>query len=468
MYAKPSGADRYPGRHSYAGSRDYPGKRSSPSRRRPVSVADVRRSCLTVLIMLVVQYVLGIFLNLYVSIPASDHDAGFMHEIVSAPLSLTVHALLGLALLGAGIAVVVRAVAAGSRELTVLGAVSLAAMFGAFAAGEFFVRDGGSAGASMMMALLASVALLCYIAALTVASLPSRTAAAGQPPPTEMFAEDELGSAPQYGVIEEYGPEAGYETGSYETDSYEGNGYESGSYEGDGYEAGYQGNGHRAEDYRAGGYEGDGYGADHFDAEGYAVHPYEGQRYERNGYDGESYGAADYEPPAAMPPVPVQGSPKLPHRQPQTHPMPGQPAPMPGRPAPVPGRLVPGQRAERRSHRRLPDEWQPEQWQPDREQPERRLPDQRQPERRLPDQWQPERPLPDQWQPATWQYEQPEQDNWQPEPEHWQPSRPRPDQWQPSRPEQDRPVSGPRHAATRDGWPAPSPRRSSGPRYRDE
>jgi quinol-cytochrome oxidoreductase complex cytochrome b subunit len=68
----------------------------------------MRKPCLRVLIMLVVQYALGVFLNLYVNIPASDSDAGFAHEISSAPLSLTLHALLGLALIAAAIAAVVR------------------------------------------------------------------------------------------------------------------------------------------------------------------------------------------------------------------------------------------------------------------------------------------------------------------------------------------------------------------------
>jgi hypothetical protein len=48
----------------------------------------------------------------------------------------------------------------------VLAAAGLTAIGGAFASGEIFVRNGQSA-ASLAMALLTGVALLCYIGALT-------------------------------------------------------------------------------------------------------------------------------------------------------------------------------------------------------------------------------------------------------------------------------------------------------------
>src|ERR1700693_5456659 len=68
--------------------------------------AGVREACLAVLIMLVVQYGLGIFLNLYVTVPASDQHPGLAQEIASGPVSLTIHALLGLMLLAAAIVLI--------------------------------------------------------------------------------------------------------------------------------------------------------------------------------------------------------------------------------------------------------------------------------------------------------------------------------------------------------------------------
>ena len=56
---------------------------------RPLGRTGLRRVCLATLIMLVVQYGLGIFLNLYVAVPASDAHAGIFAEIATAPLALT-------------------------------------------------------------------------------------------------------------------------------------------------------------------------------------------------------------------------------------------------------------------------------------------------------------------------------------------------------------------------------------------
>ncbi len=135
--------------------------------------AGLRRVSLAVLIMLVAQYGLGIFLNLYVAIPASDAHAGIFGEIATAPLALTVHALLGLALIGTAILLVVRAVGVGNRLLSVLAAAGLTAIGGAFGAGEIFVRNGQS-GASLAMAILTGVALLCYVGTLALATTAQR------------------------------------------------------------------------------------------------------------------------------------------------------------------------------------------------------------------------------------------------------------------------------------------------------
>jgi hypothetical protein len=133
---------------------------------RRTELEGVRRVSLAALVMLVVQYGLGIILNLYIAVPASDAHAGLMQEIASGPLMLTLHALLGLALIGAALVLLVRAVRLQDRVIAVLAATGLTAIGGAFASGEIFVHNGQS-GASLAMALLTGVALLCYIAALT-------------------------------------------------------------------------------------------------------------------------------------------------------------------------------------------------------------------------------------------------------------------------------------------------------------
>src|ERR1700685_252937 len=141
--------------------------RVAPGRHiRRAGLEGVRRISVAALVMLVVQYGLGIVLHLYIAGPASDAHAGLMQEIASGPLMLTVHALLGLALIGAALVLLIRAVRLGDRAIALLAAAGLTAIGGAFASGEIFVRNGQSAG-SMAMALLTGVALLCYIGALT-------------------------------------------------------------------------------------------------------------------------------------------------------------------------------------------------------------------------------------------------------------------------------------------------------------
>ena len=137
--------------------------------------AGLRRLSLAALIMLVAQYGLGIVLNLYVAVPAADAHAGIFTEIATAPLALTVHALLGLALIGTAILLVIKAVGAGDRLLAVLATAGLTAIGSAFGAGEIFVKN-GQPGASLAMAILTSVALLCYVGTLALAAAPRRPA----------------------------------------------------------------------------------------------------------------------------------------------------------------------------------------------------------------------------------------------------------------------------------------------------
>jgi hypothetical protein len=145
------------------------GRVASGKHVRRAELEGVRRVSLAALVMLVVQYGLGIILNLYVAVPASDAHGGLMQEIASGPLMLTLHALLGLALIGAALVLLIRAVRLQDRMIAVLAATGLTAIGGAFASGEIFVRNGQS-GASLAMALLTGVALLCYIGTLTQVS----------------------------------------------------------------------------------------------------------------------------------------------------------------------------------------------------------------------------------------------------------------------------------------------------------
>jgi hypothetical protein len=129
------------------------------------SVLKPFRVCLVTLLALVIQYSLGMILNLYVTVPASDQHASFMQEVETAPFTLTVHVLLGLVLIGAAAVFMIRAIGTGDGLVIALAAAGLGAVLGAFAAGEAFVRDGQTS-ISLTMTILTGAALACYIAAL--------------------------------------------------------------------------------------------------------------------------------------------------------------------------------------------------------------------------------------------------------------------------------------------------------------
>jgi hypothetical protein len=135
--------------------------------------ADLRTVCLTTLIALVVQFVLGMILNLYATVPSSDAHAGYLQEILNGPAYLTVHVLLGIALICAAVLLLIRAISGGNRAIASLAATGLAAILGAFAAGEIFVRNGQD-DASLWMAILTGAALMSYIGALNLMRVTAR------------------------------------------------------------------------------------------------------------------------------------------------------------------------------------------------------------------------------------------------------------------------------------------------------
>jgi hypothetical protein len=134
----------------------------STANARRMGRAGLHWACLVVLIGLVIQLVLGMILNLYITIPAADARASYLREIETAPGILTAHALVALLLLAAAGILLLRAIALRDMAVITPAAAGLAALLGAFAAGEVFVRN-GERSASLSMTVLTGVALLCNI-----------------------------------------------------------------------------------------------------------------------------------------------------------------------------------------------------------------------------------------------------------------------------------------------------------------
>jgi hypothetical protein len=120
--------------------------------------AALRGTCMGAAVLLIIQFGLGMGVNLYVALPGHK---SFLSTVFGSA-ALAAHAIVAVLLLGAAIAAVVRAVRA--RRAIVLTSVGLAAVLAAGIAGSSFVSN-QSNGASLGMALATAVAMFCYVAA---------------------------------------------------------------------------------------------------------------------------------------------------------------------------------------------------------------------------------------------------------------------------------------------------------------
>lgn len=121
----------------------------------------LRRGSLAVLTLIVAEYAIGMYVNLYVTIPRGDHDRGLGEAIANGPAALSLHAVIGLALAIGAVGLLVLAIRGRRPGAITLAAAGLVFVAGAAAAGTGFTRS-GDAGASMGMAVFTGAGLLCY------------------------------------------------------------------------------------------------------------------------------------------------------------------------------------------------------------------------------------------------------------------------------------------------------------------
>jgi hypothetical protein len=135
-------------------------------------IGALRTNSFAAIVMLLIELGLGVNVNLYVTLPASDHGKGllaaFGGAITGGPLVLTLHALLGTLLLVTGISAVVRASLAHHTALIAVASVALGALLVAWVSGTRFVGDMSNE-TSFAMALATTVAILCYAIILFIA-----------------------------------------------------------------------------------------------------------------------------------------------------------------------------------------------------------------------------------------------------------------------------------------------------------
>jgi hypothetical protein len=143
--------------------------RRAAGRDKAVRLARLRRSSLVAVVMLIVQFILGMIYNLYGTAPTSTKSIG----LFSSP-DLALHVVLGILLFLAAVGELVQAIGVRHALSVWMSAVGLLSILGAGFAGLGFTGSGAN-GASLGMSLAFAVALACYV--VLVFALPSPTSA---------------------------------------------------------------------------------------------------------------------------------------------------------------------------------------------------------------------------------------------------------------------------------------------------
>jgi hypothetical protein len=140
-------------------------------------IGGLRANSLAAVVMLVIEFALGVVVNLYAKLPPSDAGktlfSAFGAAVTDGPVALTLHALLGTLLLITGISALVRASLLRRGVLITVTGVALLAILLAWLSGTRFVADSGN-GESLVMALATGVAIVCYAGILFGTGEPAR------------------------------------------------------------------------------------------------------------------------------------------------------------------------------------------------------------------------------------------------------------------------------------------------------
>ena len=142
----------------------------------PRAAARIRRGSLAVLVLTVLEYGIGVYVNLYVSVPAADHGGDLGSAVANGPAVLSVHAVTGLLLGLAALGVLTQAVLARHPGALAASALGLFALAFADVTGASYASSGDAAD-SMGMAVLTGAGLLCYAANLYLLRRPPPTRA---------------------------------------------------------------------------------------------------------------------------------------------------------------------------------------------------------------------------------------------------------------------------------------------------
>jgi hypothetical protein len=110
---------------------------------------------------------------LFVTLPRQDHGGGLGAALANGPAAVSIHIVLGLALIVTAPAIAVQAIMARRGGIIALAVLGVAGLTSAAINGSRFVGSGQNAD-SMGMALGWAVAMLCYLSILFITGREAR------------------------------------------------------------------------------------------------------------------------------------------------------------------------------------------------------------------------------------------------------------------------------------------------------
>jgi hypothetical protein len=139
----------------------------NPPKSQPRSpLAELRQVSAGLMVMLVIEFGLGVGYNLYGSMPTAAKSIG----VFQGP-DLILHEILGLIVLGGSGHVLMKAVATRRRLMMGASIVGALSILGAGISGALFLGHGND-GASMAMAMATGLAMLCCLVNIAAAGAP--------------------------------------------------------------------------------------------------------------------------------------------------------------------------------------------------------------------------------------------------------------------------------------------------------
>jgi hypothetical protein len=125
----------------------------------------LRANSFAAVVMILLEFSLGVGVNLFSTLPRTDHGSGVFtavgRAVTGGPLLLAAHAALGSLLLVTGTTALVRASLTRRSTLIAVTGIALVGILTAWLSGARFVASMANS-ASMTMAIATALSLLCY------------------------------------------------------------------------------------------------------------------------------------------------------------------------------------------------------------------------------------------------------------------------------------------------------------------